>query len=165
MKKIIDEYGRVFGKVSVIDFLVVLIVLVFGAALYVKYNVLEVTSVAGKTDTITYAITIYGAREFTAKGIQIGDAIYDKSGSGGHSVGTITGKTVTDAKKIQALTNGTIVYGNYEGRYDITLTITASGAVTDGRYLVNKTYEVNTNSIRIFYTKYSTFEATITEIL
>ena len=34
MKKIIDEYGRVFGKVSVIDFLVVLIVLVFGAALY-----------------------------------------------------------------------------------------------------------------------------------
>ena len=87
MKKIIDEHGRVFGKVSVIDFLVVLIVLVLGAALYVKYNVLEATSVAGKTDTIAYAITIYGAREYTANGIRIGDAIYEKSGSGGHSVG------------------------------------------------------------------------------
>jgi hypothetical protein len=165
MKKIIDEHGRVFGKVSVIDFLVVLIVLVLGAALYVKYNVLEATSVAGKTDTIAYAITIYGAREYTANGIRIGDAIYDKSGSGGRSVGTITDKKVTDAKKMQALSDGTIVYGNYEGRYDITLTITANGAVTDGRYLVNKTYEINVNSIRIFYTKYCTFEATITEIL
>lgn len=165
MKKIIDEHGRVFGKVSVIDLLVILIVLVLGAALYVKYNVLEVTSVAGKTDTITYEIIVYGAREFTVNGIQIGDAIYDKNGSGGHSVGTITGKTVTDAKKSQALSDGSIVYGNYEGRYDITLTITANGAVSDGRYLVNKTYEVSTNSTRTFYTKFCTFEATISEIL
>lgn len=164
MRKIIDEHGRVFGKVSIIDFFVVLIVLAVGAALYVKYNVLEVTSVAGKTDTITYAITIYGARDYTVNGIQTGDVIYDKNGSGGNSVGTITGITAADATKTSALSDGTTVRGNYEGRYDITLTITASGAVSDGRYLVNKTYEVNTNSMRTFYTKYCTFEATITEI-
>jgi len=165
MKKIIDEHGRVFGKVSIIDFLVILIVLVLGAALYVKYNVLEVTSVAGKTDTITYAVTIYGTREYTVNGIQTGDVIYDKNGSGGNSVGTITGKTVTDAKKNQALSDGSTVNGDYVGRYDITLTITANGSVTDGRYLVNKTYEINTNSIRTYYTKYCAFEATITEII
>lgn len=164
MKKIIDAHGRVFGKVSIIDFLVILIVVVLGAALYVKYNVLQVTNIAGKTDTITYTITIYGAREYTANGIQLDDVIYDKNGSGGNSVGTITDKTIKDAKKTSALTDGTIVNGNYEGRYDITLTIKASGAVSDGRYLVNKTYEVNTNSIRTFYTKFCTFEATITEI-
>jgi hypothetical protein len=165
MRKVIDEHGRVFGKVSIIDFLVVLIVIVLGAALYVKYNVLEVTSTAGKTDTITYAVTIYGAREYTVNGIQAGDVIYDKNGSGGNSVGTITGITATDAKKTSALSDGSTVLGNYEGRYDITLTITANGAVSDGRHLVNKTYEVNTNSMRTFYTKYCTFEATITEIL
>ncbi len=164
MKKIIDEHGRVFGKVSIIDFIVILIVLALGAALYFKYNVLEVTSTAGKTDNITYEITIYGARVHTANGIQIGDALYDKNGSGGHSVGKITNMTMADATKTSALADGTTVNGNYLGRYDITLTIEAGGTVSEGRYLVNRTYEINTNSIRTFYTKYSTFEATITEI-
>jgi hypothetical protein len=164
MKKIIDEHGRVFGKVSIIDFLVVLIAIVLGVALYVKYNVLEVTSVAGKTDTFSYTITIYGAREYAVDGLQIGDALYDKNGSGGNTVGSITDKKVTDATKASELLDGTVVMGKYEGRYDITLTITANGAVSGGRYLVNKTYEVNTNSIRNFYTKYCAFEATISEI-
>ncbi|NLA86420.1 MAG: DUF4330 domain-containing protein [Clostridiales bacterium] len=164
MKKIIDEHGRVFGKVSIIDFIVILIVLALGAALYFKYNVLEVTSTAEKSDKITYEITIFGARVHTANGIKINDAIYDKNGSGGHSVGTVAGIAMADAKKTSALADGTTVNGNYEGRYDITLTIEAGGTVSDGRYLVNRTYEINTNSVRTYYTKYSTFEATITEI-
>lgn len=165
MKKIIDEHGRVFGKVSVIDFLVVLIVLVIGAALYVKFNVLEVTSVTAKTDTITYTVNIYGARSFTVDGIKIGDTIYDKNSSGGNTVGTITDIKVTDAKKAAATLDGTIVMGNFVGCYDISLTIKANGTISDGRYLVNKTYEVNTNSVRTLYTKFCTFEATISGIL
>lgn len=165
MKKIIDEHGRVFGKLSIIDFLVVLIVVVIGAALYVKFNVLEVTSVTGKTDVITYSVSIYGARDFTVSGIKVGDTIYDKNGSGGNSIGTITDIKVTNAKKASPTLDGTIVLGNFVGCYDIILTVTANGNISEGRYLVNKTYEINTNSARSFNTKYCTFEATISGIL
>ncbi len=164
MKKIIDEHGRVFGKISLIDFLVVLVVIVVGAALYVKYNVLEVTSAAAK-DPISYTITIYGARTYTADGLKIGDAIYDKNGSGGNTVGTITDIKVADAKRPSELLDGTVVLGDYEDHYDITLTISATGTISGGRYLVNKTYEVNQSSVRTYNTKYCTFEATISGIL
>jgi hypothetical protein len=160
----IDEHGRVFGKFSVIDLLVVLVILVVGAALYVKFNVLEVTSAAAK-DPISYTITIYGARDYTLKGLKIGDAIYDKNGSGGNTVGTITDIKVADSKKASELLDGTVVMGDYEDHIDITLTISATGTISDGRYLVNKTYEVNRSSTRTYYTKYCTFEATISEIL
>lgn len=164
MKKIIDENGRVFGKLSIIDFLVILIVVIIGAALYMKFNVLEVTSGSANLDTITYKITIYGARDYTLKGIETGDILYDKNGSGGHAIGTITSIEANDAKKVAETLDGTLVLGNNIGRYDITLTVTASGTVSDGRYLVNKTYEVNLNSARSFYTKFSSFDATVTEI-
>lgn len=164
MRKIIDEHGRVFGKVSIIDFLVVLIVIALGAALYVKFNVLEMTSNSTETGTITYTINIYGVRDYAANAIKPGDKLYDKDSGGGNTIGTITDIKVSDAKKTSALLDGTTVLGNYVGRYDISVTVTASGALSNGRYLVNKTYELNTNSKRNLYTKFCTFEATIGEI-
>ncbi len=164
MRKIIDEHGRVFGKVSIIDFFVVLIVVVIGAALYVKYNVLEVTSVGAKTDTIIYTVTLNGTRDYSVNAFQIGDTLYDKNGSGGNAIGSITNIEVTDAKKTAATLDGTTVIGSYVGRYDIILTLTATGTIGDGRYLVNRTYEINVNSVRNLYTKFCQFEATISGI-
>ena len=164
MKKIIDEHGRVFGKVSIIDFLVILIVVVIGAALYVKFNVLDATSVTAKTDSIIYSISVNGVRSYSVDGFKIGDAVYDKNSSGGNAVGTITDIKVTDAKKAAVTLDGKIVLGNYVGCYDISLTVKANGTISDGRYFVNKTYEVNANSVRTFNTKFCTFDATILRI-
>jgi len=164
MKKIIDEHGRVFGKISIIDFLVVLVVLLIGAGLYVRYNILEMTSVSTETGTITYRVVINGIREYTVNALKTGDALYDRNNSGGYSIGTITDIAVSDAKKASQKLDGTVVLGDYEGRYDVTLTVTAKGAQSGGRYLVNKTYELNANSMRLFFTKFCSFEATITEI-
>lgn len=164
MKKIIDENGRLFGKISVIDILVIVIVLIAGAALYVKYGVLETTNVAADTVPVTYTVTIAGVRDFTVDSIQPGDLLYDKNGGGGYPVGTITDVAFSNAKKASELADGTLVMGNVEGRYDVVLTVAADGKVSQGRYLVNKTYELNVNSRRTFYTKYSTFEGVISGI-
>jgi hypothetical protein len=164
LKKIIDEHGRVFGKISIIDFFVVLIVLLLAAGLYVKYNVLEMTSASSETGTITYSVTIFGVRDYTVKALKTSDAMYDKNNSGGYAVGTIADIKVSDAKKASEKLDGTVVLGNYSDHYDVTLTLTAGGAQRSGRYLVNKTYELNANSSRTFFTKFCTFEATIAEI-
>lgn len=164
MKKIIDEHGRVFGKLSIIDFFVILIVLCVGAALYVKFDVLQATSVTASTDKITYQISLTGVRSYTVDALKAGDSLYDKSNGGGYAIGVIKDVQVTDAKKAVAILDGTTVLGNYIGRYDVTLTVEADGSRSNGRYLVNKTYELNAGSSRTFYTKYCTFEATIAEI-
>lgn len=163
MKKIIDGHGRIFGKLSIIDVFVLLIILVIGASLYVKYTVLDVTNLSGGAEPIVYTVTIYGVREYTVNGLQIDDLLYDKNSSG-NTIGTITNISTQEAKKAASTTDGMAVLGRFEDHYDVTLTISASGATSDGRYLVNKTYELNANSSRLFNTKFCTFKAIITGI-
>jgi hypothetical protein len=164
VKKIIDEHGRVFGKISVIDFAVVLIVILIGAALYLKYDVLDVSDKTSQSGAITYTVTIYGVRDYTVDAVKPGDLLYDKNNRGGYPIGTITGIQTADAKKASELLDGTIVLGNKVGYQDITLTVTADCTRSDGKYLVNRTYELNANSKRTFNTRYCTFEATITAV-
>lgn len=164
MKKIIDEKGRVFGRISIIDFIVIAIVLVLGIALYIKFNVLEVTSNSAETTKITYELKISGIRDFTIESIQAGDILFDLTNDNGNSIGTIVSVVSEPAQAACERIDGTYIIGNVEGRYDLTLTIEANGLANSGRYFINKTYEINANSIRLFYTKYCTFSATIMEI-
>ena len=54
--KIMDKNGRLFGKISVIDVLVILVVAVMAFALYVKNNTLSVTSTSAPGTTITVTV-------------------------------------------------------------------------------------------------------------
>lgn len=164
MKKIIDQNGRLFGKISVIDVLFLLVVAAVCAAFYVKFNVLDVTRKTVDTVPVTYKITIYGVRDYTVMSLAVGDLIYDKDYSGEQPVGKITDISVQDAVRAVEKTDGTIVSGPVEGCYDVTLTLSAQAIRSSGRTLVNRTYEVNVNSERVFNTKYATFSATITGV-
>ncbi|HHT17452.1 MAG TPA: DUF4330 domain-containing protein [Papillibacter sp.] len=164
MKRIIDQNGRLFGKISIIDILFILVVAAVCAAFYVKFNVLDVTSKAVDTVPVTYSITISGVRDYTVNSLQVGDLLYDNDNSGGQPVGKITYISVQDAVRTVEKTDGTIVNGPVEGCYDVTLTLIAEGIVSGGRYLVNRTYDINMNSERIFNTKYAVFTATITGV-
>lgn len=157
-RKFIDENGRLFGVISFIDVLVIILVLVISTAVYVKYSVLDHTSTAIATETVEIDIVIKGVRDTNAKILHIGDSLYE---SGGTCVGRIVDIKVEDAKEQTNLLDGTHAIVSIEDRYDITLTVESECQVTDGRYYVNRTYEVNVNSKRELYTKYSSFSGTI----
>jgi hypothetical protein len=161
MKKIIDERGRVFGKVSVIDFIVLAIVIVLGVALYMKFNVLEITSNTAKMEPITYTFKVEGVRGYTVDAMKAGDILFDEDNNTGNTIGTITDIKVSDAVKASELADGTFVLGKVEDCYDLLVTVEAQGLKNNGRFYVNKTYEVNANSERTFYTKYCTVTGTI----
>jgi len=165
MKRIIDENGRLFGKISVIDILFILVVIAVCAAFYTKFNVLDVTNKAADTVPVTYKVTVYGVRDYTVQALKVGDLLYDNDNSGGQPIGAITKIDVQDAVRPVELDNGVIVTGPVEGCFDVTLTVRAEGIVSStGRYLVNRTYDINVNSERIFSTKYAIFTGTITGV-
>ena len=53
MKKIVDERGRLFGRISVIDFIVIAVVIVLAVAAYYKYHALDATSKSAGNTPIT----------------------------------------------------------------------------------------------------------------
>ena len=89
MQKIIDKNGRLFGLVSIIDVVVLLVVAVMALALYVRGN----RTVTGSTLSnvpISFQMVIEVAPDYLADSIQVGDKIYDKERVGAGALGTIT---------------------------------------------------------------------------
>ena len=162
--KIIDRNGRLFGKISVIDVLVIAVVLVMAAALFFKSNQTH-TGTSVTSETITYQMVANGVRTYVADAVQVGDLMYDQDRSSGGTLGKIVDIQVLPGTKLGEMNDGTAGMVPVEDGVDLLLTIEGSGIVSEGRYLLNRVYDLGVNSARNYYTPYAQFTGTITAIL
>lgn len=162
-RKLVDEQGRIFGVVSVIDILVVLIAVVLCFAVYTRFFLKAETSVSATSqDKFTYEMLVPAVREGTRDSFRIGDKVYDSEN--GTLLGVITDISFKAATKETRLSDGTYVLGSVQDRFDVMLTVEADGMISDGRYYASKTYEINANSTLEFCTKYCTATGSIWSI-
>lgn len=165
--KIIDRDGRLFGKISVIDVLVIAVVLVMAAALYFKNNQAH-TGAAVTEQAITFQVRARGVDRYVADAIRVGDGLYDQNySSGGRALGEITAVQVErtpGTKLADQLTDGTAAMFEAEDTVDLLLTVEGSGLVTDRSYSINRVYDLGINSSRNYCTKRADFTGTVIEI-
>ena len=156
--KIIDRNGRLFGKISVIDVIVILAVIVMAAAIYVKTHKPQTGSNVATT-TIVYQMSVENQPEYMLDAIQVGDQIYDKERSTGGSLGTITDIQVSDGTYEAKLDDGTYEIVPTQGRYNLLLTIEGQGLIDEnGNYLLNSSREFN-NKYGLFLGRIVSIEA------
>ena len=164
MKKLIDNKGRLFGVISVIDIVVILAILILAIAFYMKFFVLESTSsVTNPDQPITYEVTVNAVRDYTVNGLKEGDTLYDGDGTMA-AIGTIRDIRVSDAVVVTEKMDGTYVEASKEGYYDVVFTVDAQGSVVDGRYYVNRNCQIGVNMKKNFSTKYCAVGGRITGI-
>ena len=163
--KIIDRNGRLFGKISVIDLLVVAVVIVIAAALNFKSQQAHTgTSVA--EEKISYQILVRGVRTYVADAVREGDLLYEQDRSTGGSLGKITEIQITaPGYRLSEFKDGTVGNAPVEDGVDMLLTIEGSGLVSGGRYLLNRVYDLGINASRNYCTVYAQFTGTVTAIL
>lgn len=162
--KIMDNNGRLFGKISVIDVLVILVVAVMAFALHVKNNSLSVTSTNAPGTTITVTVLAENLDLQVADAVAVGDKMYDKDHSTSGAIGKITSIERLDATKTEKLGNGTYAQLSNADGCNLLITLECSGSVNEGRYSINRVYELGVNANRSFYTPYAAFNAIVTEI-
>ena len=164
MKKIIDRNGRLFGFISVIDLLVIVVVAVMGFALYTKNTQMAITSTNTADQTITYQILASGIRTYVAEAVREGDQLFDPDRSSGGTLGTITDIQLMPGTKLAEFDDGTVAAATVEDGVDMLITVEGTGLVSEsGRYTLNRVYELGVNSSRTFCTKYADFIGTVTE--
>ena len=167
--KIIDTDGRLFGKISVIDLLVIAAVAVIAAAVYVKNNATPTGSGTVKEQSIVFQIRASGLEDYLTDAIRVGDKVYDANySSGSGPVGEITQVQVLNDPGLQLyedMTDGTLPQIEVEGTVDLLVTVKGSG-VSDGRsYTINRVYEVGVNSSRTYRTNRATFVGSVVEVM
>ena len=163
MRKVIDDKGRLFGKVSVIDIIVVAVVAVLVVAYYTKFNVGDLPMSSSDTVEVTYTMRIAGIRMSSAGLLRLGDRFF--ATETGTYMGYISNIHITEAEAADTLVDGSYVVAPVEERYDVTLTIEADCSISNGRYYLDKTIELSANCVYRAYTKYNDFfTVLVTEI-
>lgn len=160
--KIIDENGKLFGKISVIDlaFIICLIVLVIFALLKTGINKAEIF-VPKEEYLATYKVT--GASESTVKSLSLNDKVY--SDNDNSYIGTIEKIDVVPAELLTKTTDGKMIYCKSPNKYDIILTISHKGHKDSQKGLViSKGYNIQANLQRTIYTRYVSFASTVIDI-
>ena len=77
-----DRDGRLFGKISIVDVIVLLVVAAMVAAVYVKTHKPQTGSNVGTT-TVVYQMELENQPEYMLDAIQVGDQMFDKERSTG----------------------------------------------------------------------------------
>ena len=140
MNKLIDEKGKLFGRVSVIDAAVVCIVLLLAAGYVYKQTsrVIQPIINAGTPFYVTFRVE--GVRSPNLGAIEVGDIFYKQYER--HPLGEVVRFEYEQAYALLVKTDGTAVSAPVEGRYDMYITLLCTGSITDTGYYANGTQQL-----------------------
>ncbi|NLX61108.1 MAG: DUF4330 domain-containing protein [Tissierellia bacterium] len=125
--KIIDNKGKLFGIINVVDLVVILLV---ALVLYGGFTRLKKSPTAeAESKKALVTLEISDVRNATVDGIQVGDPLYhyDK----GTFFGTIVDKKVEPYKEPVESGDGRWVLAEVPGKYVVTLTVEAEAKDTE----------------------------------
>lgn len=172
MKKLIDERGRLFGRINVVDALVLLAVLVLIVAFALRAQRLAADKVQQQpliaapeeTVPVVYEVTMYNTSIGHAEDIRVGDTLYNRDHNG-VNVGTIVDVQVNDCYMPSQLADGSYVMAPVRGRYNIVLTVEGEARPSQsGRLFINWSSELAAGLTYNYCTKYCLITGAITSV-
>jgi hypothetical protein len=139
----IDQKGKLFGKINIIDLLVVLVIVLIVAGVLSKF-VFTSNRGVGNDSLIQYTVSIQDVRNFTADAIKINDDMYDSKT--GTYMGKVTAKEVRPYKDYIIKTDGTVSLAEKPDRLEVLATIQVPGVVNNYSFLASGSRDINNQS-------------------
>ncbi len=135
--KIINEKGKLFGLVNVIDLLIVLILIIAVVGVLKYKDIGNIVSKLSSDDSgsiyITYSIN--GVKYVSFEGVSMGDTFFDEDSR--QIIGTVVDKSATLSKLATTNSEGEFVYSEIPDRYDLLIKVKAKGSWNDLEINVN----------------------------
>ena len=137
----IDNKGKLFGKINVVDLLIVALLVIVAIATAYKFGISPKSDADNSNITIEYVLKVSGIRESNANNILAGDKIYEKKTQ--KLLGTVTNVERKPAMDHITAVDGTIKYVQRPQRYDVNITVESDGKIINGGYFANGTRGIN----------------------
>lgn len=163
--KIIDNNGRLFGKISVIDVVVLLVIVCMGAALFMKTNTMTHTSVESAGDTITYQVIFHGVPTFVQDHLRVGDKMFDDDNLTVGSLGEIIEIQYLPGTELIEFDDGTVAFAPKEDSVNVLVTVRGTGRISGNTYQLNRVYPLGVNANRNFCTRYVHMRGIVSSII
>ncbi len=157
----INKEGKLFGKISIVDIVVVLAVAILAFGLYMRFGGKEST-VSTQKQQIEYAVLVKGVRMGTIDALQQKGPITNATTK--EAAGEITNVTFEDAVDTRALADGTIVETLLPERYTATVTIRVDGSVNNSGYYTSTKQPINIGSTLFFTSKFANTSGVVIDV-
>lgn len=158
----INKEGKLFGKISIIDILVVLAIVVAIFGVYTRFFVGN-EKVETAASHIEYKLKIQEVRIGTVKALEdYKGAIYDTDTK--EYLGDIVAVEYSDAKKAVETTSGQLVETTLPERYDCMVTVRVDGKINGSGYYTATNQALAMGSSYLFESKAAKTTGRIYEI-
>lgn len=131
----IDEKGRLFGKVNLVDLIIILIVIAAVVFLGVKF--LGPESTTANTQEAIVSFYCEEAPDYVADQLQAGDVVWDSGDN--VNIGTVKDWSITDSVSYYYAENGETVQASKTGYCAVTLRCDAEGVIGEHGITINGT--------------------------
>lgn len=139
-----DKKGKLFGRLNMIDFIALVVIVLLIAGVGYKYVFTGVKSVTNNPDLLQYTVSITDVRSYTADALEINDKIYDSKTD--TYMGTIIKKEVKPYKDYITKTDGNVVLAEKPQRFEVLLTLEVPGVENAYGFLASGKRDINRQS-------------------
>ena len=161
---IIDEKGKLFGKISIIDICVILIVIIGIAGMYITYSNIREGKLDGNAnvalnssnalETAEIDFKLNEVRDVTKNSIIVGDSVY--TAKEGTLIGTIKNIEAKPTIKNVVSDNGAVYQATVPEKFDVTIIVEVKGVKIDNGFytengeqlLYGDEFEIKTSTIK-----------------
>ena len=131
----IDDKGRVKGRISIIDIILVVALLVLSAGFAYRNLSPRLAPIVNPTDVFYVTITQTRLRHFVTDAIDVGDVVFRQHER--NPIGRVTHIELRPAFDYMLKTDGTVVLAEMEDRHTIFITVEAMGSITERGFFIN----------------------------
>lgn len=146
-----DKNGKIKGKVSIIDVLVVLLVILVAVGIGARYGS-KVTDSVQSDKQFEYVLKIENVRQYTVTALEKMGCVTDKKSE--KILGKIVDVKVENATEQTVSAAGEVVKSDLPKRYTCFVTIQATGQESDDNYVLADSTELSVGRNIELYSKY-----------
>jgi len=133
----IDNQGKIRGKVSIIDIIIVLVVLALAIGFIYRQATPHIADILRADDTVYITFEVNRIRSVIAEdAVVVGDSVF-RQHAARQALGTIVAVEHLPATEVMQRADGTAVNAIMEGRYSLRITIESTGNSTNSGFFAN----------------------------
>jgi len=132
----IDNSGRIKGKISIIDIVLVLAVVAFALIFVRNYFSDHIQGIINPDTRFEVVVQGTELRHFIVNSVSVGDVMFRNHET--HPLGTVTNIEIVPWQDFLHRSDGTATLVDHEGRYTIRITLDAMGTIRENvGYFIN----------------------------
>lgn len=154
---IIDEKGKLFGKINIIDLVILLVVVVAVAVLGIKFASPKMASSTTKTHVAMYYAE--EVPEYVADDVKVGDKLMDEARN--VELGTVTDVKIDESVYYSNNSSGVVVKSSKEGYKSVLITSEVEATpfehgmiVNSSRYYIGHTFTLLSGKAKLYLKVY-----------